>query len=44
MHVGTADRGFVDLYKDIGQADFRLGDLLEPETGFCLFLYKSLHA
>ena len=44
MHIRAADRCLVDLDQDIGQPDLRFGNLLQPESGFCNFLYQGFHA
>ena len=43
MDVGAADAGVADADENVVDADGGLGNILEPQTGFCACLYKSLH-
>src|SRR5258708_39498726 len=43
VHVGAADRRLVDLDEYIVRTDLGLGDVIEPDTGGCLFFDQCFH-
>ena len=43
VHIRAADRGFVNLYEYIADADLRNGHFFQPEPRLRLGLYQGIH-